>query len=117
MKAVGYKTPSPIEAADSLIDIELPKPAPEGRDILVEVKAVSVNPVDYKVRSSTPPADGVAWKVIGWDAAGVVSPAMKSGMLGPLQGQARTPSFILSMSVSSARSHQSLVGPTQRHFP
>jgi NADPH:quinone reductase len=73
MKAVGYKTPSPIEAADSLIDIELPKPAPEGRDILVEVKAVSVNPVDYKVRSSTPPADGVEWKVIGWDAAGVVS--------------------------------------------
>jgi NADPH:quinone reductase len=73
MKAVGYKIPSPIEAADSLIDIELPKPAPEGRDILVEVKAVSVNPVDYKVRSSTPPADGVEWKVIGWDAAGVVS--------------------------------------------
>jgi NADPH:quinone reductase len=73
MKAVGYKTPSPIEAADSLIDIELPKPAPEGRDILVEVKAISVNPVDYKVRSSTPPDDGVAWKVIGWDAAGVVS--------------------------------------------
>lgn len=73
MKAVGYKTPSPIEAADSLIDIDLPKPVPEGRDILVEVKAVSVNPVDTKVRSSTPPADGVAWKVIGWDAAGVVS--------------------------------------------
>jgi NADPH:quinone reductase len=73
MKAVGYKTPSPIAAADSLIDIELPKPVPEGRDILVEVKAVSVNPVDYKVRSSTPPADGDEWKVIGWDAAGVVS--------------------------------------------
>ncbi len=73
MKAVGYKTPSPIEASDSLIDIELPKPVPEGRDILVEVKAVSVNPIDYKVRSSTPPADGVEWKVIGWDAAGVVS--------------------------------------------
>jgi NADPH:quinone reductase len=73
MKAVGYKTPSPIKAADSLIDIELPKPTPEGRDILVEVKAVSVNPVDYKVRSSMPPTDGVEWKVIGWDAAGVVS--------------------------------------------
>jgi NADPH:quinone reductase len=73
MKAIGYKTPSPIKAADSLIDIELPKPTPEGRDILVEVKAVSVNPVDYKIRSSTPPADGVEWKVIGWDAAGIVS--------------------------------------------
>ncbi|HCL5404083.1 TPA: zinc-binding alcohol dehydrogenase family protein, partial [Citrobacter freundii] len=37
----------------------------------VEVKAVSVNPVDYKIRSSTPPADG-DWKVLGWDAAGIV---------------------------------------------
>ena len=73
MKAVGYKTPSPISDSESLIDIELPKPTPGGRDILVEVKAVSVNPVDYKVRSSTPPTDGVEWKVIGWDAAGVVS--------------------------------------------
>ena len=73
MKAIGYKTPSPILAADSLIDIELPKPRPEGRDILVEVKAISVNPVDYKIRRSTAPADGAEWKVIGWDAAGVVA--------------------------------------------
>ena len=50
MKAIGYKTPSPISAADSFVDIELPKPEPKGRDILVEVKAISVNPVDYKVR-------------------------------------------------------------------
>ena len=73
MKAIGYKTPSPILAADSLIDIELPKPRPEGRDILVEVKAISVNPVDYKIRRSTAPADGAEWKVIGWDASGVVA--------------------------------------------
>ena len=73
MKAIAYKTPSPISAPESLIDIELPKPTPGGRDILVEVKAVSVNPVDYKVRRSTPPDDGVEWKVIGWDAAGIVS--------------------------------------------
>jgi NADPH2:quinone reductase len=38
----------------------------------VEVKAVSVNPVDYKVRRSTPLV-GADWKVIGWDAAGIVS--------------------------------------------
>ncbi len=73
MKAVGYNTPSPITASDALVDIDLPKPSPEGHDILVEVKAVSVNPVDYKIRRSTPPAAGTAWKVIGWDAAGVVS--------------------------------------------
>lgn len=79
MKAIGYKTPSPILAADSLIDIELPKPRPEGRDILVEVKAISVNPVDYKIRRSTAPADGAEWKVIGWDAAGVVA-AVGSGV-------------------------------------
>jgi len=72
MKAVGYKTPSPISAADSLVDIDLPVPTPAGRDILVEVKAVSVNPVDYKVRRSTPPA-GTDWKVLGWDAAGTVA--------------------------------------------
>lgn len=73
MKAVGYKTPSAIDAADSLVDIEIAKPVPEGHDILVEVKAVSVNPVDYKVRRSTPPAQGMDWKVVGWDAAGVVA--------------------------------------------
>ncbi|HKT53841.1 MAG TPA: alcohol dehydrogenase catalytic domain-containing protein, partial [Caulobacteraceae bacterium] len=72
MKAVGYRIPGPIDAAASLTDIDLPEPSPTGRDILVEVKAVSVNPVDYKVRGSTPPNDGEAWKVLGWDAAGVV---------------------------------------------
>jgi len=72
MKAVGYKTPSPIADEASLVDIDLPKPTPTGHDILVEVKAVSVNPVDYKVRRSTPPQD-TEWKVIGWDAAGIVT--------------------------------------------
>ena len=72
MKAVGYTIPAPISDDASLVDIELPKPVPHGRDILVEVKAVSVNPVDYKVRRSTPP-QGADWKVIGWDAAGTVS--------------------------------------------
>lgn len=71
MKAVGYKVPGPIAEPESLVDIELPTPTPQGRDILVEVKAVSVNPVDYKVRRSTPP-QGMDWKVVGWDAAGIV---------------------------------------------
>ncbi|MEF2070513.1 zinc-binding alcohol dehydrogenase family protein [Consotaella aegiceratis] len=72
MKAVGYQKPLPIADDASLVDIELPTPAPTGHDILVEVKAVSVNPVDFKVRRSTPPQDA-DWKVIGWDAAGIVT--------------------------------------------
>src|ERR1700712_5370856 len=71
MKAVGYKIAGAVTADASLVDIELPKPVPSGRDILVEVKAVSVNPVDTKVRRSTASPDG-GWKVLGWDAAGVV---------------------------------------------
>ncbi|MDV4179082.1 zinc-binding alcohol dehydrogenase family protein [Rhizobium brockwellii] len=71
MRAVAYKTPQPISAETSLIDVELPMPEAKGHDLLVEIKAVSVNPVDVKVRAhSAPPADEL--KVLGWDAAGVV---------------------------------------------
>jgi NADPH2:quinone reductase len=72
MRAVGYQTPGPIAAAHSLVDIELPRPTPGARDLLVAVKAVSVNPVDTKVRKR-PKADPQAWAVLGWDAAGVVA--------------------------------------------
>lgn len=71
MRAVGYKNPLPITAEEALVDIDLSKPAPEGRDLLVEVKAVSVNPVDTKVRRAVAP-EADAWKVLGWDASGVV---------------------------------------------
>jgi len=71
MKAIGFYKPLPIEAADSLVDIELPDPLAKGFDLLVEVKAVSVNPVDIKVRASATPPTGHA-RVLGWDAAGVV---------------------------------------------
>jgi NADPH2:quinone reductase len=71
MKAIGYHVPSPIDAAEALVDLTLPKPAPTGRDLLVAVKAVSVNPVDTKIRKSRKPAEGQA-VVLGWDAAGVV---------------------------------------------
>src|ERR1700720_4411495 len=67
MRAVGYFAPGPITAPDSLVDIELPRPSATGRDLLVEVRAVSVNPVDYKVRSSAAPPAGGA-KVIGYEA-------------------------------------------------
>jgi len=71
MRAIGYQDSLPIDDPRSLVDIELPKPEPTGRDILVEVRAISVNPVDAKVRRRAKPEAG-AWKVLGWDAAGTV---------------------------------------------
>src|ERR1700693_4853695 len=71
MKAVGYKTPLPIADPQSLLDIEIPAPQATGRDLLVEIKAISVNPVDMKVRASAKP-DGAEYKILGWDAAGIV---------------------------------------------
>ena len=71
MKAIGYKEPLPITDPNSLLDIEVPAPAPADHDLLVEIKAVSVNPVDVKVRASTRPENG-EYKILGWDAAGVV---------------------------------------------
>jgi len=70
MRAVAYRKSLPIAEAESLVDVELPDPVPAGRDVLVAVKAVSVNPVDTKVRRRVSPEG--AWKVLGWDAAGVV---------------------------------------------
>lgn len=72
MRAVGYQESRPIDAQDSLVDITLPKPVPTGRDILVQVHAISVNPVDTKVRRRAKPAAG-EWMVLGYDAAGVVT--------------------------------------------
>ncbi|RDU95037.1 zinc-binding alcohol dehydrogenase family protein [Trinickia dinghuensis] len=71
MKAVAYYRNLPIDNPESLVDIELPDPQPGPRDLLVEVRAVSVNPVDVKVRAGAAPEQGQP-KVIGWDAAGVV---------------------------------------------
>jgi NADPH2:quinone reductase len=73
MRAVGYRHSLPIENADSLLDIEVDKPAPQGRDLQVAVKAISVNPVDTKVRRRAAPKEGEPPKVLGYDAAGVVA--------------------------------------------
>jgi NADPH2:quinone reductase len=74
MKAVGYKTPGPIEHPEALVDLDLPMPQALGRDLLVKVRAISVNPVDTKVRKSAAP-EGAGYKILGWDAAGVVEQA------------------------------------------
>jgi zinc-binding alcohol dehydrogenase family protein len=71
MKAVGYHKSLPIADAQSLIDVDLPVPAPAGRDLRVAVKAISVNPVDTKMRVRSAPAEGET-AVLGWDVAGVV---------------------------------------------
>lgn len=75
MKAVGFKRYLPVEDPECFIDFDAPQPAPEGRDILVAVKAVAVNPVDTKVRRGLrgdPDAVEDPPKVIGWDASGIV---------------------------------------------
>jgi zinc-binding alcohol dehydrogenase family protein len=71
MKAIGYQNKLPATDPQALVDITLPDPVAQGRDLLVEVRAVSVNPVDTKVRKSAKP-DAGAWKVLGWDATGIV---------------------------------------------
>lgn len=71
MRAVAYKQPGAIDRSDALLDIELPEPVARGRDLLVQIKAVSVNPVDTKVRGGSGPIHA-DWRVLGWDAAGIV---------------------------------------------
>ncbi|MGW1716821.1 zinc-binding alcohol dehydrogenase family protein [Streptomyces sp. NPDC002156] len=70
MPAVAYRKSLPIDDDESLVDVELPVPQPGPHDLLVQVEAVAVNPVDYKVRQSNDP--GGEPKVLGWDAAGTV---------------------------------------------
>ena len=71
MKAVGYTHCHPVDHPEALIDLDLPAPAaPKGRDLLVEIRAVSVNPVDTKVRRRDDPVGEP--KILGYDAAGVV---------------------------------------------
>ena len=73
MKAIGFKTSLPITAANSFIEFEAPKPTPQGYELLVKIEAISVNPVDYKVRQNSA-KDTVLDnpKIIGWDATGIV---------------------------------------------
>ncbi|MEL7581041.1 zinc-binding alcohol dehydrogenase family protein [Pseudoalteromonas sp. D15MCD-2] len=70
MKAFGYTTATPTLSDSSLQAIELPDPVATGHDILVAVEAISVNPVDTKIRANVSPGNG--YKVIGWDAVGTV---------------------------------------------
>ncbi|MEO9780584.1 MAG: zinc-binding alcohol dehydrogenase family protein [Sedimentitalea sp.] len=71
MKAIGYTINGAIDRPDALKNIEIEKPKATGHDILVKVEAVSVNPVDVKIRASRAP-EGDTPVVLGWDAVGEV---------------------------------------------
>ena len=74
MKAIGLYRYLPIDDPESLLDLEVEEPMPAGRDLLVEVKAIAVNPVDYKSRAPRPQVESTP-KILGWDVAGVVKAA------------------------------------------
>ncbi len=71
MKAVGLTRYLPIDHPDALLDVVLEKPQATGRDLLVQVQAIAVNPVDTKIRKPKEKIEDRP-KVLGWDAAGVV---------------------------------------------
>jgi NADPH2:quinone reductase len=71
MKAVGIPATCSSHGVDALVDLEIAPPVPAARDLLVRVEAVSVNPLDTKMRAAKPHPDGRA-RILGWDAAGVV---------------------------------------------
>lgn len=71
MKAIGLHKYLPIEHEESLLDIEMEKPAAAGKDLLVQVKAISINPVDTKVRAPKEKVEDEP-KILGWDASGTV---------------------------------------------
>ena len=102
MKAVALTHYLPIENPEAFLDVELPKPEPLGNDLLVSVKAVSVNPVDTKIRGPKEQVEDPP-RVLGFDASGVVeavgpesrcsNPVMKSTTPAILPAPVPTPSF------------------------
>ncbi|GAA3742804.1 zinc-binding alcohol dehydrogenase family protein [Flavobacterium ginsengisoli] len=73
MKAIGFKTSLPIENPESFIEFEAVKPIPGPHDLLVKIDAISVNPVDFKIRQNSAKDTVLETpKIIGWDAVGIV---------------------------------------------
>ena len=71
MRALGYSKQGPVTQSDSVVEFNAVDPKPEPRDLLVEVRGVSVNPVDFKVRANRPPPEGDP-RILGFDASGLV---------------------------------------------
>jgi NADPH:quinone reductase-like Zn-dependent oxidoreductase len=109
MKAVGLTKYLPINNPESLVDLQVATPEPSDRDLLVRVEAISVNPVDTKIRAPKSDVEREP-RILGWDAAGTVEatgPAAKLFRLGDaattparLAGRVPTASFIWSMNES-----------------
>jgi NADPH:quinone reductase-like Zn-dependent oxidoreductase len=106
MKAVGLYKHLPIEDPQSLVDLDIQQPKhPTGHDLLLSIKAISVNPLDSKVRRGTirPPENENVPRILGWDAAGEViavgsdffRKAMPSTMLEVFLDQGQTANFSL----------------------
>lgn len=70
MKAIGLSENLPIDDEKSLMDVEIPKPTAKGRDLLVKVVAIAVNPIDTKMRKNRATVN--APQILGWDVAGIV---------------------------------------------
>ncbi|WP_417497675.1 zinc-binding alcohol dehydrogenase family protein [Maricaulis sp.] len=70
MQAIGYETAGPVDAPQALTLIDVPRPLIGPRDLLVEVRGISVNPVDVKLRAGVTPEGGP--RILGFDAAGIV---------------------------------------------
>lgn len=70
-ESCGISKAGPITSPEALVDIEIDTPVAKGHDLLVRVQAVSVNPVDTKIRKNVS-AEQSGWKVLGWDAVGTV---------------------------------------------
>jgi len=74
MKAISFRQHLPIEHPESLIDVIVDAPTPGPRDLLVRIQAISINPVDTKVRKGSGPGQPSGeLKILGWDAAGIVA--------------------------------------------
>ncbi|MEC7453407.1 MAG: zinc-binding alcohol dehydrogenase family protein, partial [Pseudomonadota bacterium] len=71
MKAIGYTQSLGINEPNALVDIDVEKPSASGRDLLVKISAIAVNPVDYKIRHNVNPNGGDP-KILGWDAVGEI---------------------------------------------
>lgn len=73
MKAIGIKTSLPISEENSLIQFETERPVPKGHDLLIKIKVIGMNPVDYKVRQKSVQNQELDTpKILGWDAVGIV---------------------------------------------
>ncbi len=79
MKAIGFKTSLPISDPNSFVEFEIEKPSPKGNELLVKIKAIAVNPVDFKIRQNSAKDTILEQpKIIGWDATGVAEAVGKN---------------------------------------